>query len=224
MTQAARPDAETDTAKGPRRRCIASGEVRDKAELIRFVVGPDGRIVPDPGERLPGRGIWCLPRRDMIEKARRRRLFARAARAPAEVPADLADRVERLLRERCLNRLGLARRAGDAVGGFAKVRGLLEKGAAGVLLQARDAAPDGRDRLRRLGRAVRPDLLVVAAFDADDLGRMLGRGPTVHAAVRDGRHSEGLRREWARLAGFVGDDDGTPTERSNRALERYDDE
>jgi predicted RNA-binding protein YlxR (DUF448 family) len=215
--------AGADATSGPRRRCIASGEVHDKAGLLRFVVGPGREIVPDPGGDLPGRGIWCLPRRDMIEKARRRGLFARAARSKVEVPEDLVDQVERLLRQRCLNRIGLARRAGQATGGFAKVRGLLEKGVAGVLLQAHDAAPDGRDKLRRLGRAVRPDLPIVAAFSADDLGRMLGRGPTVHAAVRDGRHSEGLLREWTRLAGLIGDDE-TTTERKNRALERDDDE
>lgn len=199
MTQPSRLSAPRD----PQRRCIASGEVRDKRDLLRFVVAPDGRIVPDPGEDLPGRGIWCLPRRDMLERARRRRQFARAARAQVEVPADLADQVARLLHRRCLDRLGLAMRAGAAVGGYAKARGLLERGKAGVLLQARDAAEDGRTRLRRLGHARRPDLPVIGLFSAEELGRALGRGPTVHAAVALGGHSERLLRECTRLAGFV---------------------
>lgn len=192
----------------PQRRCIATGEVYDKSDLLRFVVGPGGVVVPDPGEELPGRGIWCLPRRDMIERARRRRQFARAAKQAVTVPDDLADRVEALIRQRCLNRLGLAMRSGQAVGGFDKVRAALTRGEAGLLLQARDGADDGRDRLRRLGKAVRSGLPEITLFDADELGHALGRSPTVHVAVYDGGHAERLLRESDRLAGFA-DHDGT---------------
>ena len=55
MTRGGRKAAETE---GPERRCIATGEVQPKHGLIRFVVGPDGQIVPDLSEKLPGRGIW----------------------------------------------------------------------------------------------------------------------------------------------------------------------
>jgi hypothetical protein len=190
--------------RGPQRRCIASGQVCDKADLVRFVVGPDGAIVPDPGEDLPGRGLWLRPGADMIETARRRRLFARAARAPVTVPDDLGDRVAGLLRRRCLARLGLARAAGDAATGFDKVRALLQRDAAGVLLQAADAAPDGRDKLRRLAAARRPDLPILDWFGSEELGRALGRDRAVHAAVRDGGHARRLLREARRLAGFAG--------------------
>ena len=43
---------------GPERRCIATGELRDPALMIRFVVGPEGQAVPDVRNKLPGRGIW----------------------------------------------------------------------------------------------------------------------------------------------------------------------
>jgi hypothetical protein len=198
---AAGPGAE---ARGPQRRCIASGQVCDKAELLRFVVGPEGEIVPDPGEDLPGRGLWLRPEPDMIDRARRRRLFARAARAPVTVPEDLGDRVARLLRRRCLERLGLARAAGDAVAGFDKVRALLQRDAVGVLLQAGDAAPDGRGKLRRLAAARRPELPILDWFGSQDLGRALGRDHAVHVAVRDGGHARRLLREARRLAGFAG--------------------
>jgi len=47
---------------------------------LRFVVGPEGQAVPDLRERLPGRGLWIVPRRDMIAAARRKKLFAKAAK------------------------------------------------------------------------------------------------------------------------------------------------
>ena len=72
------------------RRCIASGALRPKAELIRFVAGPDGTVVPDLAERLPGRGLWLSPQREEFDRACKRNLFAKAAKARGErlSPAD----------------------------------------------------------------------------------------------------------------------------------------
>ena len=65
------------TRRKPReRRCLVTGEVRPKAALVRFVVSPDGAIVPDIAERLPGRGLWLTARRDIVAAAVAKRLFA----------------------------------------------------------------------------------------------------------------------------------------------------
>lgn len=201
------PESAPERVSGPQRRCVASGTVCAKAELLRFVVDPSGTLVPDPGADLPGRGIWCLPRRDMIERAQRKGLFARAARraAPgaATVPPDLADRAAVLLRRRCLDRLGLARRAGSLAAGAAKVRAALESGRAAVLVQARDGSPEERARLARRGRAVRPDLALVTLFDAAELGAAVGRPDVVHLAVTDGGAATGLLQGCRRLAGLL---------------------
>jgi predicted RNA-binding protein YlxR (DUF448 family) len=181
------------------RRCLASGEVRPKGELIRFVVGPDGGVVPDVDERLPGRGLWLTARRDMIDLACARKLFAKAARAPARAPADLADRVERLLRRRCLDLLGLARRCGAVAGGFDAVSACLGSGAAALLLQAKDAAEGGRGKLRAVARA--HDVPVAEVFSAEELGRALGREALVHVALTAGGIAARLRVELARLDG-----------------------
>ena len=61
-------------AAAPERRCLASGKVLPKGCLLRFVVGPDGQLVPDLAERLPGRGLWLQARQDMMEKACARNL------------------------------------------------------------------------------------------------------------------------------------------------------
>ena len=53
----------------PERRCIVTGDVQPKAGLIRFVVGPEGQVVPDLSGKLPGRGIWVTADRDLIAKA-----------------------------------------------------------------------------------------------------------------------------------------------------------
>ena len=91
------------------------------------------------------------PRRDIVERAVAKRLFARAARRPVVVSADIADRVEALLAQRCIDAVGLARRAGLAVGGFERVSDAARTGKAGLLLAAVDGAACARRK--QIGRA-----------------------------------------------------------------------
>jgi len=185
------------SAPATMRRCLASGEVRPKRELLRFAIAPDGAVVPDLVERLPGRGLWLSPRRDMIELACARNLFARAAKTAVRVPADLAALTEALLRRRCLDLLGLARRGGQAACGYDAAALWLGGGKAGLLLQAGDAADGGRRKLRASARA--HDVPVVEIFDAEELGRALGREALVHVALGKSGMTARLNEELARL-------------------------
>lgn len=199
--EAAAPEPEDgapEDEKSPLRRCLVTGDVRPKAELLRFVVSPDGVVVPDVAERLPGRGLWLTPSRDIVTTASGKGLFAKAARTSAAAPAELADQVEALLARRCCDLLGFARRAGQAAAGFEKVRAWLEQGKAGLIFAASDGAEDGRRKIQGLA----PDVPVVALLTAEELGRAVGRQYAVHVAVKPGKLAEMLRREAGRLAGF----------------------
>src|SRR5688500_15598611 len=101
--------------RSPLRRCIVTATVADREGMIRFVVSPEGGLVPDLEGSLPGRGLWVTARRDVLEKAVAKKLFAKAARRQVRVGPELADRVEALLKRRCLDTLGLGRRAGVAI-------------------------------------------------------------------------------------------------------------
>lgn len=201
----------------PERRCLASGKVLPKDRLLRFVVGPEGQLVPDLAERLPGRGLWLQARQDMMEKACARNLFAKSAKRSVRVPEDLPQQVENLLQRRCLEMLGLARRAGAVSAGFEKVKSALRAGEVGLLLQANDAAVDGRQKLQALARAVTPRVPVLQFCGAAELGEAVGREAAVHLAIRPGRFAESMTREVQRLAGLRGAVDqgnavGRPTE------------
>ncbi|HVG47675.1 MAG TPA: DUF448 domain-containing protein, partial [Rubellimicrobium sp.] len=105
----------------PERRCLVTSETGPKSGLVRFVVGPDGSIVPDIAGKLPGRGLYVTASRPILEQARKGQ-FARAAKAPVTVPEDLADEVERQLAHRVVDLVSLARKAGLAIAGFEKVK------------------------------------------------------------------------------------------------------
>lgn len=194
MSRGGKP-AERDV---PERRCIATGLSGPTDRLIRFVLGPGGTPVPDLAEKLPGRGVWLTSDPAEIDKAVRKRLFSRAFRAPAEPPEGLGEMIERLLVDRLVNAIALARKAGQAVTGFEKVRARLGAGPAGALITARGAAEDGRTKLARLGgETPRIDVL-----DPPELGLAFGREFAIHAALDVGRLAGRALREAQRLDAF----------------------
>ena len=180
------------------RRCIVTGDVRAREELLRFVVDPSGTLAPDITGRAPGRGIWLSPDRDSVKTALSRKLFARAARQGLEVDPALDQQVEELLVTRCGELIGLARRAGQAVAGFEKVRARLKRAEAGILLAAMDSAGDGREKLRRLA----PGVTVLDCLATDEMGRAFGRDHAVHAVLAPGALADKLELEARKLKGF----------------------
>jgi predicted RNA-binding protein YlxR (DUF448 family) len=166
--------------------------------LLRLVVDPDGAIVPDIEGRLPGRGLWLTPRRDIVQRAVAKKAFARAARRPVSASPELADRIESLLARRCVDLLGLSRRAGLATAGFDRVGEALRRGKVGLLLCAQDGAAAGRDKLIALA----DNLPSVGVLTAAELGAAFGRERIVHAAVGGGTLCRRLMEDLSRLAGL----------------------
>lgn len=192
-------DVYEEDERGPLRRCLVTRERLAPSSMIRFVVAPDKTVVPDLDARLPGRGIWLSARRDVLETARTRGGFARAARCQVIIPSDLVGLIEAGLLRRVTDTLGLARRAGQAVCGYAKVREWIVAGTAGLVVQASDGSPDECVRLLSGARS----LPVVKPLDAAQLGKVFGREHTVHAALRTGALADRLKQDSKRFAGLA---------------------
>lgn len=191
----------------PERRCIVTGEVQPKGGLIRFVVGPDATIVPDVAGKLPGRGIWVCADREAIETARKRKLFSRGAKMQVSAPDDLTDLVQDLVTKRTLELLALARKAGQAVAGYEKVRDFLATGQGEVLIQASDGSERGKTKLRAPSG---PDSHVTC-LSASEIGLAFGREHVIHAALAAGGLTARVVEEAAKLARLRGQDGGTAT-------------
>jgi len=188
-----------ENSKGdPQRKCLVTGEVQPKERLIRFVVGPDDVVTPDIEGKLPGRGLWLSATRDVVNTACAKNAFARAARQKVVIPGDLTERVEALMTGRCLNLIGLARRSGEAIAGFEKVRSVLTKQNVGLLLAACDGAEDGRKKIKALA----PEAPLVDLFTSDEIGGAIGRETAVHVVVLPGKMARRLLELCDKLNGF----------------------
>lgn len=184
------------------RRDLVSGEVMDEARLIRFVAGPDGVVTPDLSRKLPGRGLWVAADRASVETAAKKGLFSRAAKTRLAAPPDLADRVEALLLRRVLDGLGLARRAGELISGFEKVRAAVAGGRAAWLIEAVDGAEDGRRKLVAAGRRSQNPPGLLGLYRSEELGLALGLENVIHTAFLAGRAADRWTSDVQRLSGF----------------------
>jgi predicted RNA-binding protein YlxR (DUF448 family) len=189
----------------PERRCVATGEVQPKRGLIRFALGPEGRLVPDIAGKLPGRGVYVAAERSALETAVKKKLFSRGLKQPVEVPEGLIDEVETLLVRRVTDLVSMARKAGQAVTGYEKVKDWLAKGEAAILLQASDGSERGKAKLHKPGgRGSFFDVLT-----AQELGLSFGRERVIHAALARGGLTERIREDAIRLSGVREHDGGT---------------
>jgi uncharacterized protein len=202
-----------DAASATSRLCVATRTVRPVAELIRFVVGPEG-LVPDLKRRLPGRGVWVTARRADVEAAVKRHAFRRSLRTEVRVPPGLADVVDALIERAVLDALSIAHKASLVVTGFVKVEAAIAgREPVVALLQARDAGADGARKLvaalaRRAEAVGRTE--IVTSFTGAQLDLALGRLNVVHAALLAGRAGETFLARWRILERFraVEPDDG----------------
>ena len=195
------------TRDDPERRCIATGEVQPKRGLIRFAVSPDGVVVPDVLEKLPGRGIWVAADRSALETAVKKGLFARAAKQAVTVPETLVADVEALLVRRLIDGVSMARKAGRAIAGYEKVRDWLGKEDARILFQASDGSERGKSKLHAPGgRGSYFEVLT-----ASELGLSFGRERVIHAALGFGGLTERISEDAIRLSGVREVDGGAAT-------------
>lgn len=150
--------------------------------MLRFVIAPDNTVVFDAAEKLPGRGLWLTADRHIVGRAAEKRVFNRGAGKPVQVPADLANQVDRALEERCLNYLALCRKAGLLLFGFEAVKKAIAAGQVAAVFEAADASERGQTKLYR------PDdtFPVFSLFPRTRLGHLAGMDQAVHIALLHG--------------------------------------
>lgn len=200
-------DADKRGHKGRERKCVASGEITDIGEMVRFVLSPDNVVTPDILGKLPGRGVWVSADAWSLDKAIKNKAFARGFKGKAIIPDELSVQVETLLARRALGLLTMALRGGQILMGFDQVRSGARSDVLAWRIEASDGSEDGRGKIRVLSKAMSHELElpmapVAGCFTSEDLGQAFGRETMVHAALKHGKLAKTFSGEMARLAGF----------------------
>jgi predicted RNA-binding protein YlxR (DUF448 family) len=195
-----------DGVPGAERSCALTREVMSVDSMVRFVVAPDGAVVPDVKRKLPGRGLWITGTRAAIGEAVARQVFARGFKREVKVAADLPAATERLLEAAALDALAMAGKAGRVLTGAAKVEAAAARDDLKTVIHAADAAGDGRRKLdaalRRQTHEKSREIAVIDTFAGGQLDLALNRPNVVHAALLAGPVSETFIARVERLQRF----------------------
>lgn len=192
--------------RGPQRTCLGCRQALDRSRLVRYVRGPDGVLLVDYRERLPGRGAYTCATRECISAAVKRRQFDRAFKAPCTVPAadELCAALCRELYERLLSLLGMARKSGQLLAGSNMVLDALEHPERlQVVLVAGDITPGVGEKVFRKAAGK----VVTCRHFADKalLGQLLGRDEYSVAALSRGRLAAAFLDEWDKFTELSGE-------------------
>jgi predicted RNA-binding protein YlxR (DUF448 family) len=226
--------ADPDLDNGPRtdraatsRMCVVSREVRPIGELIRFVVSPQGEVIPDLKRRLPGRGLWISASRQVVAEAVRRHQFGKGFRRDVRVAPTLAADTEALLVRSVVEALAMAAKAGQVVSGISKVEAALGprqgRSAIAALIHASDGAADGIRKLDALtrekggNRGESAEIPIITALTSFELDLALHRANVIHAALLAGPASKTFLSRSQTLVRYrlAGDDKTAETAAAN---------
>lgn len=165
--------------KETNRKCIATGQIKPKDELLRFVKTPDSRLVPDFNKKLEGRGLYVSISKKALKTAIEKNLFIKSIHLHLKIEDNFLDMVEQLLHKRGLDSINLARKAGALVTGFEKVKEKILRNKVAFLIEAQDAGQDGAQKIK----AISENLETIKLYCVEELDNALDKVNTVHIAV-----------------------------------------
>ncbi len=180
----------------PVRSCVVTRRRHERDELVRLVAAPDGSVVVDYKARLPGRGAWITPSREVLQLLDKKR---RALEKALDVSVDV-DHVRAAILEAVLKAAGdglsMAAASGSLVGGRDRMEIAIREERVALIAVADDAAERTLKAITRAGEVDKVQL----PWSAAELGTRLGRPPLAAVGILHGARNRYVLRQLRRLA------------------------
>ena len=164
------------------RKCILTGETKQKSELLRFAVLPDGSFLPDFNKKLGGKGVYLSNAKSILQKATENPKMGKVLHKKVNLDKNLPELVEHILSAKGLEALNLARKSGSLVLGFEKVKEGITKNKVAFVVEATDAGEDGKKKMDALCKNLEKFVL----YDSETLDKTFDRENVVYLAVLKG--------------------------------------
>ncbi|MBL0225585.1 MAG: DUF448 domain-containing protein [Geobacteraceae bacterium] len=190
----------------PQRSCLGCRLTRDRDALIRFVLSPQGELVPDIEAKLPGRGAYTCISEPCLKAALKQRQFSRAFKQEVvtAAPDEMAGQVVGIMQRRILGYIGLANRAGQVISGGSLVSDAIRGGSKpGLILVATDVSESIGEKIELLAGVNR--IVCFRIMKKEDFGAILGKAPRSAVAIRVGGFVAQLAHEIERYRNFLGE-------------------
>lgn len=190
----------------PQRSCVGCRQAFEQPQLVRYVRSPEGSVLVDYRNKLPGRGAYTCLNAECIRQAVSRKQFDRAFRAacqPRTAEALVAE-VAGALHDHMAALLGMARKSSQLVSGGNLVLDALDRPERlAVVIVAGDTSPGVAEKIERKAGSRQVPLLRFAS--KSDLGQLLGRGERSVTALLKGRLADAFLTEWRKFKEISGE-------------------
>ncbi len=160
------------------RKCIVEGTVKPCDELLRFVE-LNNALLPDFNKKLPGKGMYITCNRLILEKALSKKVFHKVSRHNLKIEENFIETVEKLLKQKALESLNLARKSGALITGFDKLKEAIQKEKVDFIIEAGDAGAVGKEKVAFLAKSIE----IFNLFSIEELDMALNKENTVNVAV-----------------------------------------
>lgn len=201
-------DQGNDVMPGPQRTCVGCRKSIDQDLLVRYVLNPQGEVVVDYRNKLPGRGVYTCFEFECIEAAVKRGQLRRSLRGGDAPSADDFWQVLHAQAQcRALDLIGMARKAGQVISGTRQVLSELQAGKEfGLLVRAADLSPAIAEKVDKA--ACRYAVPCFSVFSKELLGSLLGKSERGVVALKYGSLAVAIMNELERLNKFAGEFNG----------------
>lgn len=187
------------------RKCILTGSVQNKEDLLRFVLLKDGTLLPDFDKKLSGRGFYFSNSKQLLEdlvnknKESSKNPLNKVLHTKVLIPDDLPEMIEKILEKKALNSLNLARKSGTLILGFEKIKEAVLKKRVAFIITALDAGVDGKSKLKKIAG----DLQKVELFTTEVMSAVLNRDNTVYLAIVKGNTEKMVYKALNKYATYL---------------------
>ena len=185
-----------DVEKGPQRTCVACRQTKDKNQLIRYVVAPDGALMVDYLQRLPGRGAYTCIERQCLLDAVKKNSFQRCfkGQCPQVDSIQLVGQVTQAVEKKITSLIGMARKSKQFIAGSNAVIEALRKGSPlALIITATDISTTIEKKIAAL--ALRKHIDTARFYDKQTMGQLLGKEERSVVAIQTGLLADSLLKQ-----------------------------
>ncbi|MEA3362498.1 MAG: DUF448 domain-containing protein [Thermodesulfobacteriota bacterium] len=194
----------TVAEKGPQRTCVACRQVKDKNQLVRYVVAPNGAVLVDYRQRLPGRGAYTCLTSECLRGAVKKNSFQRCFKMPncSVDSTQLLQQLSMAVEQKITNLIGMSRKSGQLISGSNMIIDTLrKKSSVALVIIANDISSGIGSKIE--GLAKREKIATVHLYNKQMIGQMLGKEERSVIAVQDGLLADSLLTELRRYEQLV---------------------
>ncbi len=181
---------------GPQRTCIACRQMKNKKQLVRYVVAPDRSVLVDYRQRLPGRGTYTCMSKQCLLDAVKRNSFQRNFKGQCR-SVDATALTQQLIAavdQKITSLIGMSRKSRQLIAGSNAVIETLKKGSSlALIIIATDISDTIGKKIAAL--ALREDIYTVCLYDKQKIGQLLGKEERSVIAVQNGLLADSLLNE-----------------------------